>query len=160
MIRKSGKNNWYKSLSELSNLTFMSAVDEMGDPDYKLSQSALEIARITGVNILRGKELSTVAMIGDLMVGALWIEADTDSFSFDIAVLPKYQNLGIGKKLVEKAHLEYDDFNEIYQDMGEELSLKVHVTNSKMRDILERQGYRVSHNVGNESWIMVRDNEN
>ena len=101
---------------------------------YELANQAEELSRASSVNILRDKELDSV-MVDDVtgkVVGGLWASFDGSSFSFDVIVAPKYQNSGIGKRLIQSGMQLFDQ----YAGMGAELDL--HVTNPMLPKLLQR----------------------
>ena len=110
--------------------------DEEEYDTYELASQAEELSRASSVNILRDKELDSV-MVDDStgkVVGGLWTSFDGRSFSFDVIIAPKYQNSGLGKRLIQSG---MDIFNHYdMDDMGAELDL--HVTNPMLPKLLQR----------------------
>jgi len=104
---------------------------------YEASNTAEKIAKDNGVNILRGKELRSVALNknGDV-VGGLWTEISNNEFSFDIAVDKSTQGKGAGEKLVNDAISEFNA-----QDYEGELKYKIDVTNPIMEKLLSKYGF-------------------
>lgn len=101
---------------------------------YDLADQAEQLSRTSSVNILRDKELDVV-MVDDStgkVVGGLWTSFDGSSFSFDVIIDPKYQNSGLGKRLIRTG---MDIFNQ-YDDINAELDL--HVTNPVLPKLLQR----------------------
>lgn len=117
--------------------------DEDEDFDvYDASDQADKIAKIGGINILRGKELSYVATIQNQVVGALWIETSNNEFSFDVAVDPNFQGKGIGEKLVKIAISEFDNYN-----IDGDLTYKIDVTNPIMEKLLTKFGFHIINKI-------------
>lgn len=137
--------------------------DEMEDEEYGVSQyeaykQAINIADMGGLNILRDKELSYVTLDTSeipKVVAALWIGNDGETFSFDLAVHPKYQNKGLSNKLIKAAISEYKYQKEAY---GDDFKMEVDVVNPKLADILRtKYGFKIINNLGNGRVIMTMD---
>lgn len=100
-----------------------------------LADQAEKIANTSSINILRDKELMTV-MINDKtgkVVGGLWTSFDGESYSFDVIVDSKYQNSGLGAKLIDSGMSQFN----YYTDLDAKLDL--HVTNPILPKFLERK---------------------
>jgi len=89
------------------------------------------------INILSDKELNTVAVIGDSVVGGLWTSFVDNIYSFDVIVDPEFEGLGIGSKLTDIGISDFD----MYEDHGAKMEL--HVVNPKMESILKKKGFYV-----------------
>lgn len=106
---------------------------------YEASNAAEKIAKDNGVNILRGKDLRSVALDkkGNV-IGGLWTEIDGNEFSFDIAIDKIAQGKGVGEKLVNEAISEFNA-----QDYEGQLKYKIDVTNPIMEKLLSKYGFEV-----------------
>lgn len=113
------------------------------------------IAKESGVNILRGKDLKSVAVNdnGDV-IGGLWTEISGDEFSFDIAVDKSYRGMGVGIELIKEA---FSLFN--LENYEEQLRYVVDVTNPIMEKILLKYGFIVSERYGGHT-IMTHPTNN
>ena len=110
---------------------------------YEASEQASKIAKDNGVNILRGKDLKSVALDDEgNVVGGLWTEISGDEFSFDVAVDKSMQGKGVGEKLVNEAISEFNAEN--FED---QLKYKVDVTNPVMEKLLSKYGFEVTERI-------------
>lgn len=109
--------------------------DENGYDIDELIRKAEELSRTSSVNILRDKDLYSVLVDDSTgnVVGGLWTSFDGREFSFDVIIASKYQQSGLGKKLIDSG---MDLFNQ-YEDAGAELNL--HVTNPHLPKLLQRE---------------------
>ena len=106
---------------------------------YEASDKAEQIAKDNGVNILRGKDLRTVAVDKNgETVGGLWTEVNGNDFSFDVAVDKKMQGKGVGEKLVNEAIAEFNNNN-----IEGNLKYNIDVTNPSMEKLLLKYGFKV-----------------
>ena len=103
--------------------------DVEGDP-YEVAQEA-------GLYISNDKEPTSIALDGNEIVGAVFTSADSDEFSFDIAVKPAYQGKKIGTKLLDAAMSESEEFGDVYPDM----SIRVDAVNPVMAAMLKKRGF-------------------
>ena len=101
------------------------------------------VAKKSGINILRGKDANMVAIVDDQVVGVLFTEFDGQEYSFDVAVLPEFQNMGIGKRLTDMGISEYHQ----YEDMGD-ITMRLDVVNPKMVKLLQSKGLVVTDQQG------------
>lgn len=80
--------------------------DGIGQPQM---DAAWRLAKDSGINILRDKGLSMVALAPDgTVVGALWSTEAGRQFSFDVAVHPQWRRMGIGARLAQEGKSMYD----------------------------------------------------
>lgn len=110
---------------------------------YEASEKAEKIAKDNGVNILRGKELISVALDKEgNVIGGLWTEVSDGEFSFDIAIDESSQGKGVGEKLVKEAISEFNS-----QNYDDNLKYKIDVTNPIMEKLLSKYGFEVSDRI-------------
>ena len=110
---------------------------------YEASKTAEKIAKDNDVNILRGKDLRSVALNKDGdVIGGLWTELNNHEFSFDIAIDKLAQGKGVGEKLVNEAIYEFKN-----QDYDGNLKYKVDVTNPIMEKLLSKYGFEVVNRI-------------
>ena len=83
--------------------------DELAD----IWDQTVSVANRTKVRIANGRELRGADRHQGSIVGGVWTEADADTFSFDVAVLPAFQRRGLGTYLSGIALAEYADYREI-----------------------------------------------
>jgi len=123
--------------------------DEDGVEPFEATEKAENIAKDTGVGILRGKEIKSVATDSEgEVVGGLWTEVDGDSFSFDVAIDEKSQGQGVGEKLVNEAFQEFEIQADMMADMDQELKYNIEVTNPSMEKLLSKYGFVVDERIG------------
>jgi GNAT superfamily N-acetyltransferase len=122
--------------------TDMDLDDEFDDP-YAVAEQAEAVFRECKIGVNRDKDLTLVAMDGDVMMGALYASSsfeDEDGneymeYSFDVAVKPEAQKSGIGTMLVTRAMREASGMGEL------PVKVKVWVVNPNMERVLERMGF-------------------
>jgi ribosomal protein S18 acetylase RimI-like enzyme/DNA-directed RNA polymerase subunit RPC12/RpoP len=130
-----------------------SSIDE-----YQAADDAIKIAKETGVNILRDKNLKGILYDTNekIVVGALWTSDDSDAFSFDIAITPSYQNQGLSSELIRNAIEEYNYQKSTYDEMGELFPMEVDVINPKLVEILKtKYGFKTIKNVNDTRALMT-----
>ena len=112
------------------------------------AKDAEKIAKNNNVNILRGKDLKSVAVDKEgKTVGGLWTEVNGDEFSFDVAIDKISQGQGVGEKLVKDAISQFNNEKEANPN----LKYKVDVTNPIMEKLLSKYGFKVSERVGDHT---------
>lgn len=102
---------------------------------------ALDLAKSSGINILRSKELHEIVLNKDQVIGAVFIESDNEEFSFDIVVAEEFRGKGLGNYLVDEVVSIY--YNEGYEEIG--LKLVADVVNPDMERMLSRKGFTVTN---------------
>jgi hypothetical protein len=134
-------------------------LEELDLDIYKLTDQADNIAKSSNINILRNKELKGIIL--DLntneVAGALWIENDSDEFSFDIAVDPKHRNKRLSYILIDEALSEYNLMNDQYIDYSnkKKLPMKIDVVNPLLANILKtKYGFKVFKRITNDRVLM------
>jgi len=116
--------------------------DEFGDIDYSFAEAAAGIARLVDMGITRDRELFSVAISEDKVVGALWCSFDGNNYEWDVAVLSDNQRCGIGSKLVDVAIARLDEF----LDVNPETRMEIRVTSPIMEQMLLRRGFHPTQN--------------
>ena len=107
--------------------------------DYQtLQQQAWDIAKQAPINILRDKNLSAVALLNGQVVGTCFTSWNQEEYSFDVIVSPKFQQQGIGKKLIDYAMsmFRWDS------DGREGAHIKAEVVNKNLIPLLARMGFK------------------
>jgi GNAT superfamily N-acetyltransferase len=133
-------------------------LDDLDLDIYELTDQADNIAKSSNINILRNKDLKGIIL--DLntneVAGALWIENDSDEFSFDIAVDPKHRNKRLSYILIDEALSEYDARNSEYNDYkNKNLPMKIDVVNPLLANILKsKYGFKVFKRITNDRVLM------
>lgn len=97
-----------------------------------------QIARSVGVRVLSDKDFRAGFQVDGEVVAVLFDASTVDEYSFDIAVLPEYQNKGLGRKLIE---LALDQYGEQREYRGEEFHLSLDVISPVMEALLKRYGF-------------------
>ena len=142
-----------KESLESQGFTFDAPYDDFGDFDYEAEEQAEKIANERGVNILRGKELSQVVRNPEgEVVGAAFIEADGNEYSFDIVVDKDHEGKGIGSVLVD----EHVDVPDDMIDFNPDMKAKIDVINPSMKAMLEARGFEATQKVADGRFIMER----
>jgi len=76
-----------------------------------------------------------IAYESELMIGTLWLTHDfRRTYIHHMAVMPDYQNRGIGKLLMQRAL-------EISTELGYQAKLEVHTDNPSARKLYENEGF-------------------
>jgi GNAT superfamily N-acetyltransferase/DNA-directed RNA polymerase subunit RPC12/RpoP len=125
---------------------------------YQAVDDALKIAKETGVNILKDKNIKGILYDTNekIVVGALWTSDDSDAFSFDIAITPSYQNQGLSSELISNAIEEYDIQKSAYDDMGKPFPMEVDVINPKLAQILTKHyGFKTLKKIDDTRVLMT-----
>lgn len=122
------------------------------DIDHEdIANQAHQITTKSGINILRNKELASVARdSAGKVIGALYTSMDETEFSFDIVVSPDAQGQGVGTNLVNDAISLYKSHSIDFPKM----KLKADVVSPIMERILTRMGWKVKQKVGGHT-IMI-----
>ncbi len=104
-----------------------------------------KIAKNNNVNILRGKDLKSVAVDKEgKIIGGLWTEVNGDEFSFDVVIDKTSQGQGVGEKLVKDVISQFNNEKEANPN----LKYKVDVTNPIMEKLLSKYGFKVYEQFG------------
>ncbi len=132
--------------------------DEESDIDeYEASNEAFKIAEETGVNILRDKNLKGILYDTQekKVVGGLWTSDNSETYSFDIAITPGYQNQGLSSELIKNAIEEYKSQKDMYEEMGEPFGMEVDVINPKLVQILQNKyNFKIIKNINDTRTLM------
>lgn len=136
-----------KSVKKKSKVVWFSQDDE--EMDYDLAEEALQVAKLSGINILSDKELTAATIEGGKVTGALFTGLSGDVYSFDVAVDPAHQGKGIGSQLTDLGLQNFAN----YSEMG--ASIKLDAVNPQMVEMLKRRGFSVTQQFGGHQ-IMER----
>ena len=128
--------------------------DRALDVAEKESDEAHKLAKKVDMGITRDRDLDLVAYGPDgKVVGATWKSFDGENYAFDVAVDPAYQRQGLGSTLTDDM---IDGFTH-YTDMGDDVTMRIHVTSPEMEKMLQRRGFKVIEDVGTGSKIMAKE---
>lgn len=108
--------------------------------DSKQIDDAYKMAKKYDIGVLSDKEIYTVAIANNEVVGALWTSWLSGEFSCDIVVREDYQRRGIGRRLTDIAIQTYNEDKEAY---GEDAIMRIDVINPKMEQLLLSKGFKV-----------------
>ena len=126
--------------------------DEDSDIDVEnMSSYSYDLAKRTDLGITRDRELIAIALHNDDPVGAIWSSFENDTYAFDVAVEPKFQGTGIGSKLIDYGIDEFDNYSDIPDSV-----MEIDVTSSLTKNALERRGFHIIDNMGNNRWLMKK----
>lgn len=120
--------------------------------DPKHIDDAYKMAKKYDIGVLSDKEIYTIAISNNEVVGALWTSWISGEFSFDVVVREDFQGKGVGKRLVDIAIEAYNQDKEAY---GDEVILRAYVVNPTMEKILASKGFEVENKIQGQT-IMVR----
>jgi ribosomal protein S18 acetylase RimI-like enzyme len=112
------------------------------DIEYDYSSDLNRMEKESGIRVLRGKELDTLALQNGKVVGALYVEMTESEFSFDVIVDKPARGQGIGAKLIDMALTQYSQES---SEMG--TALKVDVVNPWVEKYLLHKGLKVLQKV-------------
>jgi GNAT superfamily N-acetyltransferase/pyrimidine operon attenuation protein/uracil phosphoribosyltransferase len=101
---------------------------------------AYKMAKKHGISVLSDKEIHTVAISHNQVIGGLWTTWMSGEFSFDVAVRDDYQGQGVGNKLVDIAIDTYEQDKEAF---GDEAIMRVDVINPTMEKMLLKKGFEI-----------------
>ena len=121
---------------------------EETDIDYYDDLNRME--KESGINILSNKELNTLAVQDEKLVGALYVSMQNDEFSFDVIVDKLARGQGIGAKLIDNALSQY---REIKDDMR--LTLKLDVVNQWVEKYLLKKGLKIVGKYGTHTIMTI-----
>lgn len=68
-------------------------------PDW--DEQAARVAQEAGIGITRDRNIAYLAISEEQVVGVAWTAYDTDTYEFDVAVLPAWQGRGVGRQLLD-----------------------------------------------------------
>jgi ribosomal protein S18 acetylase RimI-like enzyme len=117
--------------------------DTTYDP-WVAADQADAVASKSGIRISSDKELASIALVGDDVVGAVWTSLTNDEppvFDFDVAVDPDFRGTSrVGLKLIDSA---VEDLRS-HQGDFHGTSIRVWVINPKLVRVLEnRYGFEI-----------------
>lgn len=131
-------------LAENADVIFLDS-DDFNNDNSKYMDQGWDMARTSPINILRNKDLKAVAVNNDEVVGALYDSWTNEEYSFDVIVSPKFQQQGIGKKLIDAA---MSSFRWDSEGRGENAHIKLEVVNKNLIPILTRIGFKTEKVIG------------
>lgn len=109
-----------------------------GDDDvYELLDQLPKLEKDSGINILRDKTASVLAVDAGTVVGALYTSFVDNVYSFDVIVHPDYNNQGIGTELTDTGISEFS----MFQDVDTDAEMVLDVVSPKMEAILKKKGF-------------------
>lgn len=126
-------------------------LENMGDP-YSVAAEA-------GLYIGGGKDPEYVAIRDDRIVGAsftsFYIDQSTNEaeYSFDVAVLPDYQNKGIGTELINRT---IEAFRELQNEIHPSTIMRVDVRSPYALKILLRLGAVIESEHGDSTIVIMK----
>ena len=124
--------------------------DEL-DPHH--IDDAYKMAKKYDIGVLSDKEIHTVAISNDEVVGALWTSWLSGEFSFDVVVRDDFQGKGVGKRLVDIAIDTYNQDKEAF----DEPIMKAYVVNKQiMVPLLLKKGFKVEKEYSDQI-VMVKE---
>ena len=136
--------NWYNLASSNDVEFFFVNSGNNFDDTYEENnfyEQAWEIAQKSSINILRDKDLDTVAVINGKVIGSLWNSWDSNGgYSMDIVVSPNFQRIGIGSKLID---IGIESFNNDSDAYGDEAHFDLDVVNIEVVKMLKNRGFIV-----------------
>jgi hypothetical protein len=147
-------------LSPLGGVSFMpkrdftieQPFDEFGDQiDDEVDSAVRKIAKDRDMGITSDRELSHVAKDKDgNVIGGAYTSISPDSYSFDVVVDKGAENMGVGSALLDEVITPDYSVYEAYP----EIKTQVDVINPMMKSMLEKRGFEVTDQIGEQRWIM------
>jgi GNAT superfamily N-acetyltransferase len=118
---------------------------DMGDP--------YAIADKTGIYVSSDKEISSVAVLDEEIIGAAFTAANINAgeFSFDIVVSPEHQGKGIGSKLLDETLSEFRGL----QNEFPSLVIEVDSVNPVAVSMLKKRGAEVTDVAGHHTYMKL-----
>jgi hypothetical protein len=137
-----------------TNIQYVFAGGEPEDADefdyVTAGKVAYDLADKAGLNILRDKEPFIYATYNGKTVGCLFVTESNQKYSFDVVINPKFQNKGIGTKLVDFAIQEYNS----RVDAFDNYDYNIDVVSPIMKSILLKKGFSVLKELSPTRWLM------
>ena len=144
---KIGKQTgWIKTAQNTEYLDAETAMDIL---ENNFDQEMQNLEKSSEINILRGKELTTVAINSKKIVGALYEEFDGHDYSFDVIVSPTMRRQGIAKNLI---NIALNNFS-MYEEM--DANIKLDVVNKDLENYLKSIGFKTIDIIENHT-IMTK----
>lgn len=140
-------------LNEAAKIIYVGGETFDDDNRDDFTNQAWKLAKNSSIHILSDKDLSSVAIINNVVVGALFVAWNQEEFSFDVVVDPKFQNQGIGKQLIDAAMSEFNwtEFPDKY--------IKADVVNSYLIPVLRRYGFKIQQQIGSHTIMTYGQNQ-
>jgi GNAT superfamily N-acetyltransferase len=138
---------------KVTNVSIEPPIDEDGEIDYEAEDTVRQIAKDRGLGITRDREIASVARDenGNIVGGAFMsYDNATGEYTFDVVVSEDYDGTGIGSKLLDSVIKVPEDI----KDMNPKAKVKVDVVNPRMKDMLEKRGFKVTKKIGDNRFIM------
>jgi len=123
--------------------------DFFDEDEPEVENDPYQMASATGINVLSHMEFLCGHVINNQWVSALFTHADEDSYSFDIAVDPDYQKMGLGSELADIGVAQFNDLQEGYPDMEFELD----AVNPVAVKMMEDRGFHVTDTRGDHTFM-------
>ena len=122
------------------------------DTDSNVYEQAWDLVKDSNINILRNKELTSVATINNKVIASLFTSWDSDgTFSFDVIVSPKWQKRGIASQLIDGALNEFNMNSEYY----DEPKIEVDIVNPNLINHFKKRGFEIINEINNHT-IMIK----
>jgi len=128
--------------------------DVAGMPYEEAWKQAWALARTAPINILRNKEINSVAILNGKVVGVLYDSWYQDEYSFDVIVDPKFQQQGIGKKLIDAAMISFHNDSD---GRGDHPHIRAEVVNKNLITLLSRLGFKPAGQEGGITFMTYGD---
>ncbi len=164
------EGNWYKRvLAAVTVEPFNYENASMEDTDYDVNERMDQAEGAFNKSKIRydsTKNISHVAVENGQVIGAVasgWsqdnsMDVPTSVFSFDVAVNPEHRGPQMaGIKLIAEAVKYYDSTKNEYQDMGNQVMMRLWVVNPRLVPVLEAKfGFTIEADHGDGGCHMVR----
>jgi len=121
--------------------------------DSKHIDDAYKMAKKYDIGVLSDKEIHTVAILNNEVVGALWTTWLSGEFSFDVVVRDDFQGKGVGKRLVDIAIDTYNQDKEAF----DEPIIRAYVVNPTMEKILLAKGFKEENRMKGQVTMVKED---
>ena len=133
-----------------------SVYDEEGEVDEDTANALDKIAKDRNLGITRDRDpFSVVRDAQGNVIGGAYTSFDGDNYTFDVVVSEDHEGKGVASKLLDDAIQNVDQ----YQDANPDTTMKIDVINPKMREMLERRGFKVSETVGNDGRVVMEPSD-
>ena len=106
------------------------------------TEQAWAIAKASPIRILSDKELAAVATLDGQVIGAMFNGWSQEEYTFDVVVDPKFQQQGIGKKLIDYAMSAFNWDSDGRGDKKTPAYIKAEVVNKNLIPLLTRMGFK------------------
>ncbi len=129
-----------------------SPISEDGEVDYDKLEALDKIAKSRDLGITRDREIHSVAVDNSgKVVGGAYTAYDGNNYTFDVVVDKSVEGNGVASKLLDYvAKIPYDIL-----DQNPDATMIVDVVSPAMKHMLEKRGFKVTKQTGNERWEMT-----